>query len=276
MLTTVIKSLVNQGANETTRRSFEQIRNKLRPSDALWIRHFYFGKDKISFSYRSGSEGDIGVIDQIFVQEDYEVEHKIHGKALRSVYEKNSMHRTPLILDIGANIGASTVFFAKKYPKAHVYAIEPEPNNYNLLKLNTNGLNVKTFEGAIGCEDGTMYLEDPGSGDWGFRVVKDGILPVTVISVPSILKQLQAKNIFPLICKIDIEGGEADLFSKNTDWINEFCLIVIELHDWMLPLQRTSRNFIKAISNLDFEVFHHGENIFCFNLEKMSGEFKNS
>ena len=41
---------------------------------------------------------------------------------------------------------------------------------------------------------------------------------------------------FELI-KIDIEGGESELFEKNIEWIEKFPLIIIELHDWMLPLK---------------------------------------
>jgi tRNA G46 methylase TrmB len=41
------------------------------------------------------------------------------------------------IVDAGANVGYSTVYFASKYPRANVYAIEPEASNFSLLKKNT-------------------------------------------------------------------------------------------------------------------------------------------
>jgi hypothetical protein len=47
--------------------------------------------------------------------------------------------------------------------------------------------------------------------------------------------------------------------------MNEFALIIIELHDWMLPMQGSSKPFFKAISNLDFEILQKGENLFFFN-----------
>jgi FkbM family methyltransferase len=37
--------------------------------------------------------------------------------------------QTPLILDLGANIGASAVWFAVRYPAAHIVAFEPHPDN---------------------------------------------------------------------------------------------------------------------------------------------------
>ena len=62
------------------------------------------------------------------------------------------------------------------------------------------------------------------------------------------------------ITKIDIEGFEDDLFSSNTDWIDDCLLLIIELHDWMMPKTANSNNFLKAISakKRDF-VYHRGK-----------------
>ena len=51
----------------------------------------------------------------------------------------------------------------------------------------------------------------------------------------------------PFIIKIDIEGFENELFSKNYDWINKFDIIIIEIHDWMLPGEANSFNFFNAL-----------------------------
>jgi len=42
-------------------------------------------------------------------------------------------------------------------------------------------------------------------------------------------------------------------------------MLVIELHDWMLPGQRSSSTFLRAIANRNFDFLHAGENVFCFN-----------
>ena len=67
---------------------------------------------------------------------------------------------------------------------------------------------------------------------------------------------------FPFIVKIDIEGGEDNLFSMNTNWVEEIPMVIIELHDWLLPKQKTSMNFLKTISELDRDFNIKGENIF--------------
>ena len=43
-----------------------------------------------------------------------------------------------LILDVGANIGATSVFFAMNYPSARIYSFEPTVMNFSLLKKNTS------------------------------------------------------------------------------------------------------------------------------------------
>ena len=53
------------------------------------------------------------------------------------------------------------------------------------------------------------------------------------------------------MAKIDIEGAEQDLFSDNIEWITLTPLLIVELHDWLLPKGRTSRPFLECISKLD-------------------------
>jgi len=43
-----------------------------------------------------------------------------------------------VIFDVGAHIGAVSVYYALAYPRAKIYAFEPFGENYNLLKLNAS------------------------------------------------------------------------------------------------------------------------------------------
>ncbi|MFL6694040.1 MAG: FkbM family methyltransferase, partial [Ramlibacter sp.] len=62
--------------------------------------------------------------------------------------------------------------------------------------------------------------------------------------------------------KIDIEGFEANLFSANCEWIDLFPLLIIELHDWLLPRQGNSRAFLREIAQRDRDFVFRGENVF--------------
>ena len=105
-----------------------------------------------------------------------------------------------------------------------------------------------------------MFLQDPGLGEWGFRLASAGEKAVQTICVDSVMAQLECRGTTPLIMKIDIEGGEEFLFASNTDWISLFPVIIIELHDWMLPWSGSSSNFFRCLANREFDVVHRGEN----------------
>jgi FkbM family methyltransferase len=215
-----------------------------------------------SFEHR-GSQADLGVFEQIFVAQDYSLGRLRRGPELVQRYEAMlASGKTPIIVDAGANIGASVVYWAIHFPKAQILAIEPDGANFALLQKNTQGLNVVLHEAAIGSAEGSASLSDPGEGEWGYRTARDDAGSLSILSMNSLLESGIAANTAPFIAKIDIEGAEADLFATNTGWVQSFDLVIIELHDWLLPGQGTSRNFLKCIANLDRDFLHIGENIF--------------
>jgi FkbM family methyltransferase len=161
--------------------------------------------------------------------------------------------KQPLILDAGANIGASCLYFSCIYPGSFVVAIEPERNNCSLLKRNCENRPIRVIEGAIGAEPGTLFVRDPGLSDWGFRVCESGNYQVAVFTPNEILAEYYETEFVPPLFKIDIEGSEELLFSGNLQWLDKFAMIVIELHDWMLPGRRSSRSFLQAVAIREFD-----------------------
>jgi FkbM family methyltransferase len=228
----------------------------------------------INFSFREDSVGDTGVIGQIFHNHDYNISGYQQGNRLIEYHNEQSKIRPSLIIDAGANIGASAVYFSINYPNSVVFSVEPDVTNCHLLEINTRGFNVFNFNGAIADVDGELVFEDPGRGDWGFMTKRisesnptSNIKIVKSISPSSILAHSATQNTTPLILKIDIEGGEDNLFNGDTSWLSKFPLVIIELHDLMLPFSGSSRNFIKAVAQHDFDFLYRGENIFLYNRE---------
>lgn len=86
-------------------------------------------------------------------------------------------------------------------------------------------------EAAIGSIEGSASLSDPGEGEWGYRTARDHAGNLSILSMNSLLESSASGNGTPFIAKIDIEGAEADLFAANTDWVQRFDLLIIELHD---------------------------------------------
>lgn len=237
------------------------------------------GSANREFHFRPGTS-DEGVIAQVFKNNDYNLGRLRRGRELGGFYELgSSSKKAPLIIDAGANIGASPVFFAYSFPKARVVAIEPEKDNFELLSANTQGLPVECIHGAVGSKPGLIDLVDPGEGSWGFRTSASGDgkainQSVRCVTINEIYKS-HAHHCVPFAVKIDIEGGEHDLFSENTEWVARTPLIIIELHDWLLPQKASSRPFLQCISSYDRDFVYIGENIFSIdnNLMDRSAEW---
>jgi FkbM family methyltransferase len=146
-----------------------------------------------------------------------------------------------LIIDAGSYIGTAAIAFAKKYPSATIVSLEPNTANYQLLDQNRAAWpNIVAINKALTPEPRVSTLYDRGTGAWGFTLIEEAadratspIEQVQCITVDQIIKQIGADGVD--ILKIDIEGGEHALLSRNIGWINKTNGICIELHDRIVP-----------------------------------------
>ena len=206
---------------------------------------------------------DYLVIRQIFVNEDYGLGKLRRAGELHDIYMSIVRNgKTPLIIDCGANCGMAIRYFTETFPEAHVVAVEPEPANMALARSNNASGNVAYQLAGIGSTDTRANIRDPGEGNWAYQVEENAGGDVSIISLNSLLAKYDSARYAPFMVKIDIEGFEANLFEKNTEWIDRFPLLIIELHDWMLPGQASSRNFLQEISRRRRDFVFHGENVF--------------
>jgi hypothetical protein len=83
-----------------------------------------------------------------------------------------------------------------------------------------------------------------------------------MIAIDDILLEVACRRCVPFIVKVDIEGGECEFFSQNTSWIHRFPLLIVELHDWMLPGSANSATFLKAVGDSGRDFVLAGENVF--------------
>lgn len=228
------------------------------------IQKIYDSQNKRVISLSIRDEIDVLVMEQIFVHHDYNLSRLARYSELLNKYEEIIRSgRTPLIVDCGANSGMATVYFKETFSNAHIIAVEPDPSNMALAKENTKTYkNITYIFGGIGNSVGKADLVDPGQGNWSQRVELANSGGVDIYSVNSLLESFPDDTYELLFIKIDIEGFEDNLFESNTDWVDKFPLIIIELHDWMLPKQANSRNFLKLIASKNRDFVFFGENVF--------------
>jgi FkbM family methyltransferase len=209
--------------------------------------------------WHRGSRADLGVIRQIFEQRDYDLRRLARFEQIQAFY--NSCPE-PVIIDCGANIGASCIWFTHAYPRSKIVAIEPDADNFSLLERNCIGERVTGYHGAIASKPGMLALVDPGNGEWGYQTSEQDEHAIAKVRAYSIDELLKNQPGIPFILKIDIEGAEQELFSNPSRDIDRFPIVIIELHDWMFPAASTSKPFLTWHVSHNRDFVHYGENIF--------------
>jgi FkbM family methyltransferase len=170
---------------------------------------------------RAGTS-DTNVYDQVFTRQEYAF----------------PCHREVLtIIDGGANIGLSSLFFADRFRRARILAVEPEVSNVAVLRRNTRHLDrIVPVHAAIGPVDGLVDVIDDGHGHWAFRTWSDPagrrgriVASVGAVNIPTLMRTYGIE--FVDILKLDIEGAEKEVFENCADWIDRVGMVVVELHD---------------------------------------------
>lgn len=200
-------------------------------------------KNKDVDIFLRGNSTDFIVFYSIFVRKEYDI---------------NITFEPEYILDCGANIGISTLFFRMKYSKAKIIAVEPEQSNYNMLIKN-----IDKYKDIIAVQGGVYYkkcklkIDNKNSEKYAFQVIEGNDGNIDAYTIPSLLQKYKLPRID--ILKIDIEGAELELFSNNLDWIYKTKCIIIELHDLIKP--KSTKTFFKAIHKFDYTMGISAENI---------------
>ena len=171
--------------------------------------------------------------------------YEILFKGRRSEYWHARLPRpedVKVVLDIGANIGAATVFFSELYPAAEIHAFEPIPDNQEVLRRNAEsragvGGRIRCHSLALSDKDGEMQMiQSPGAhnhGGWSFyqRGAQGGEQKVSVPIRRSgdFLRELGLARID--VIKIDTEGAEREILHGLTpEQLASVRYIVGELH----------------------------------------------
>ena len=144
-----------------------------------------------------------------------------------------------VIVDVGANIGMTSIFFTHRYPEAKIIAIEPEASNFAALARNVRPYPaIVPVHAALWKSDGEISISEPdpstgASGNWGFVVHEgEGDVNVRAMTMRTLMREMGLH--FVDLLKIDIEGGEKEVFEAY-DWIDDVRCLMIELHDWCRP-----------------------------------------
>jgi FkbM family methyltransferase len=141
-----------------------------------------------------------------------------------------------VIVDAGANVGLSAVYFAHRFPDARIIAIEPEAHNFALLASNVADYpNVIPVKAALWHTNTVVDLFDPGLGPWGYVVGHRADCPgawrqfTDAVTLDKVIHTHGLDRIDLL--KMDIEGAEREVLADPSPWIDRVDALIVELHE---------------------------------------------
>lgn len=195
---------------------------------------------------------DVHVFREIFVDQHYQAEQNDLAK---------------YVIDLGSNIGLSVIYFAHKFPQAHIVAVEPHPICIPLLESNVKqfGSRIRIYTKAV-CEEDkeiTFYLNDE---HWSASIIyrrgdKKGVR-VPCITLNTILKEQGIDKVDLLKC--DIEGAEYSVFSAIDT--NRLSRVIGELHPSLTG--KSNEDFFRQFPNHEIVKQEHAGSHVHFELNK--------
>ena len=207
------------------------------------------------------AQPDLASLRQMLVDKELEIRVPAIAEALSNRCEAiGARGSVPVIVDAGAYVGASTLWFRTAYPAAHVVAVEPDPQSVALLQRNVGSVGkVTVIDAAVAARAGHVQMVQMEQS-WSNRV-EPADAGVRAITMDEAFAAVPGGE--PFIAKVNIEGFESELFSANLGWLDRIAALFIEPHDWLLPGERPSGAFQKALGERDFHLLILGSNL-CF------------
>lgn len=202
--------------------------------------NFCFNAQKHEISMRTYS-GDIDIFYEIFWKQVYKIPQQ---------YTANYK----VIVDLGAHIGFTAIYFATQYPNSEIISVEASAKNYNLLQKNTSTFqNITLHHAAIFPTDGEVLFENADLS-YNCKVGESGI-QTQALSIDTLMKNHNLHHIDLL--KIDIEGAEKYLLSENCTWLYKVDQIIIEIHD-----DYKIEDLKRDLKPYNFEIFEPSDSYF--------------
>lgn len=206
---------------------------------------------------------DIFVFSQVIINEEY-------YPIVELVKNTTKQEDIKLIVDAGANVGMTSLYFSSFFNDSKIIAIEPELSNFKQLNKNIvlNKLQEKivSFNNALWInrtDKLSINSEFRDGENWAksVRLSNDNdILPITL---SEIVDNSNLPNVIDIL-KIDIEGGESELFN-SIDFLNILScnvrFLCIEIHEEF----NNKQWYYDIFDRLDFVTFDKNETTFCYN-----------
>lgn len=181
---------------------------------------------------------DWAALQEVLVEDEY--------GALRPYLKAKS---TPIVLDLGSNIGTFALFCFSVAPAATVCSFEPSAETFAVLEANrarNPQHNWQVHRAAAWSKDGTVSFAASRTSTAG-RVDSDGGEAVPAVSLATILERCGGRID---IAKIDIEGAEEPALCEGANALAHIETLVVELHPDRCDAARVAATLREAYGRL--------------------------
>jgi FkbM family methyltransferase len=183
----------------------------------------------------------------------------------------------PVIVDAGANVGYSSLFFAETYPEATIIAVEPDLDAFEILCQNTRQRsNIRPIRAALWSHDrGVALRKGAHDSSWARQVGDHHLDEICGTDLtPSItldgVHSIEASGRI-LILKLDIEGAESEVFRTGEATLRSTPCIIVEPHDFMAPGANCLGSLYEAIAGRPTDTLVEGENLVLIDTSPSAG-----
>lgn len=171
----------------------------------------------------------------------------------REIYYFTTYSDTPTIIDCGANIGLSVIYFKRLFPKGHIIAFEPDPVIFAVLEKNLQNFGVHDVElhaQALWSADTELIFAVEGSTGGRVQIIdkSNSSLKVPAARLRPYLQQ-------PVdFLKIDIEGAETEVLQDCADLLSGVQRLFVEYHSFRDQRQRLPE-LLTVLQNAGFRYY---------------------
>ncbi len=204
---------------------------------------------------RKETHSDYLVFQQIFNFKEY--------KTVLSIFNNNFYKKEQcVVIDAGANVGYTSLYFLDQIPNVKIFGIEPSSENMAFyrknISLNNYNNQVVFYENALADAENKSFILDNSFGDgkdWAIATLESQNGTIQGITIHEIIKNNLLQKIS--ILKIDIEGAERFIFNNNSDlsFLEITEIIAIEIHDEY----EVRSQIYKILKNFGFILIESGE-----------------
>lgn len=173
----------------------------------------------------------------------------------QQIYKFKAKTESPLIVDCGANIGLSVLYFKQLYPESRIWAFEPDRKVFQVLKRNIEKFNlsdVELFDKAVWNSETTLEFMSEGADGGRIIQLKSD---TEKYQVPTV--RLRDYLMQPIdFLKLDIEGAETEVIKDCQDLLGNIKNLFVEYHSFADKPQ-TIDFMINILSTAGFRLHIH-------------------